>query len=112
MTLFDNGQREGLKGCVHGALGLLALVCCGYNVIAWVKRRDGHLVVNACVYGTLTAYEAAKVQHHCDSLRDAPAGAGTLTPPPSESVSVGADRTVDSDGQNHLLSSRELRRVS
>lgn len=110
MSLFDSGQREGLKGAVHGALGLLALVCCGYNVIAWARRRDTHLAVNASVYGALTAYELAKVLHHRDSLRCASAGAGPLGRPHSENESVGAHRMTNQHA-NTLLSTRGLRRV-
>lgn len=111
MSLFDNGQCERLKGGVHGALGLLALVCCGYNVIAWVRRRDHHLAVNAGVYGALTAYETAKVLHHRDSVRCAPAGAGPLARPTPENESVGAPRMTDPDATNDLLPSRTLRRA-
>ena len=65
MSVFRSGESETLKGSVHGALGLLALVCVGYNAIAWSLRREPHLAVNVGLYGLLVALEAKKVGHHC-----------------------------------------------
>ena len=52
------------KGAVHGALGALAVLCCGYNVAAWWHRRERHLAVNAVVYGALIAFEVGQVIRH------------------------------------------------
>lgn len=62
--IFDSGDREGLKLSVHGALGLLALTCLGYNAIAFCRRGEQHLAVNAVLYAALVALEVRKVQHH------------------------------------------------
>lgn len=64
MNIFVSGEHEPLKAGVHGALGLLAAVCAGYNLIAATHRRDRHLKINAVVYAFVTVYEVAKVVHH------------------------------------------------
>ena len=58
------GECERTKAAVHGALGLLAGVCLIYNAVAWYRRREWHLAVNAAVYGALTAYEVEQCRHH------------------------------------------------
>jgi hypothetical protein len=65
--MFQSGQAEPLKLAVHGSMGLLAALCCGYNAVAFALRREGHLAVNVALYGTLVALEARKVQHHRES---------------------------------------------
>lgn len=64
MTILDPGCGERTKLIVHAALGACALVCAGYNVCAWLRRRQGHLARNGVVYSALTIYEVAKVRHH------------------------------------------------
>lgn len=64
MTLFEPGSREGLKGVVHTILLLCAIVCAVYNAVAWLRRRERHLGVNAWMYLGLTAVEWAHVRHH------------------------------------------------
>jgi hypothetical protein len=58
------GEAEMTKAAAHVGLGLLAALCCGYNVVAWWFRREGHLAANAAVYGALTAFEVRKVMSH------------------------------------------------
>ena len=64
MTLFHAGSCEPLKCGVHAALVTLAVLCCGYNAIAFGLRRSSHLGVNTIVYGLLTALELRQVAHH------------------------------------------------
>lgn len=65
MKLFESGHCEGLKLATHGSLGLLALVCLGYNAIAFYRRGERHLATNTVLYAALVAIEARKVRHHC-----------------------------------------------
>lgn len=71
MSLFDSGSHETLKGDVHAALGALALLCVGYNAIAFCKRGEPHLAVNVALYGALAAYELEMVAHHRRGVRQA-----------------------------------------
>lgn len=64
MSIFHSGEQEHLKAGVHAASGALALLCAGYNVIAWTQRRERHLMVNSLAYALLTVWEAVKVRHH------------------------------------------------
>lgn len=64
MSLFHSGEREHLKAGVHAAIGVLSLLCAGYNVIAWTQRRERHLAVNTLAYACLTVWEGVKVRHH------------------------------------------------
>lgn len=66
-SIFHNGHGERLKGGVHVVLGVTALVCFGYNVIAFALRREKHLAANSLLYGALAALEARKVRHHRDA---------------------------------------------
>jgi hypothetical protein len=63
-VIFDKGSHEGIKLTVHAALGALALLACGYNSIALLRRGERHLAANAVVYGALVALEVRKVGHH------------------------------------------------
>jgi hypothetical protein len=77
MTLYDTignymtvdrflqtGEAETIKGGVHAAVGVLALVCGVYNAAAWVRRGERHLGVNAVFYAGLAIWEACHVRHH------------------------------------------------
>lgn len=64
MSIFDAGEREGLKGCVHASIGLLAALCAGYNALAYLRRGESRLLVNALAYAALTAVEIEHTQHH------------------------------------------------
>lgn len=64
MTFLESGSCEGVKGAFHATLGLLALGAFGYNVLAFVQRRDAHLALNTVLYGAIVAIEVTKVQHH------------------------------------------------
>lgn len=64
MSIFDNGQCEGVKLTVHAALGAIALVCLGYNAISFVRRFEKHLALNVVMYGALVWMERRKVSHH------------------------------------------------
>lgn len=63
-ALCTPGQAESLKLGVHGAFAVLAGLCFAYNVAALLYRKERHLAVNSCLYGTLTAIEVYQVKHH------------------------------------------------
>jgi hypothetical protein len=58
------GEKELLKGAVHGAGGVLAALMAAYNIAAWCYRRERHLGVNAIVYTVATVWEAKQTSHH------------------------------------------------
>lgn len=62
--LFQEGALEWYKAFVHMAMLGLSVTCVGYNVGAWLARRERHLAVNAVVYGFLAAYEARQIARH------------------------------------------------
>ena len=59
-----SGEQEDVKGAVHAATGLLALVMATYNATAWCYRRQPHLGFNAIVYGVVVAFEIKQTLHH------------------------------------------------
>lgn len=67
MALTDCGQHEALKLTVHGAILGLSVLCLSYNVVAYYRRREGHLARNAVIYTTLAAFELVVMAHHCDT---------------------------------------------
>ena len=59
-----SGHCELFKAAVHGlALGTAAL-CVGYNLAAWLCRRERHLAINAVVYGAAVLWEREHIRHH------------------------------------------------
>ena len=69
------GNCEPLKAGVHGAVLTLAALCAAYNIAAWLKRREPHLAVNACLYATTVFWERFQVAHHlteCHRLAECP----------------------------------------
>jgi hypothetical protein len=64
MTVFHAGCCEPVKRSTHAALELLAGVCLGYNVLAFVCRRETHLAVNVGLYTALVWWEHRAVRHH------------------------------------------------
>ncbi len=72
-TFCRSGEREGVKGAVHGAACLIAATMAGYNAIAWYFRREPHLKMNAVVYSLAVAWEAKQTLHHlrrCEAALD------------------------------------------
>ena len=59
-----SGEREDVKGAVHAATGLLALVMATYNATAWCYRRQPHLGYNAIIYTAVVAFEIKQTLHH------------------------------------------------
>jgi hypothetical protein len=59
-----SGEQEDVKGAVHAATGLLALVMATYNATAWFYRRQPHLGYNAIIYGGVVAFEIKQTLHH------------------------------------------------
>lgn len=64
MSLIDCGCYERTKGAVHGAVGLLALVCATYNVAKWLRDRQPRHAVNGLVYTSLVGLELYQVNRH------------------------------------------------
>lgn len=58
------GTQEPLKAAVHGIVCAGAVVCLGYNALAWLFRRERHLAVNAGLYAALAGFEWRKIQQH------------------------------------------------
>ena len=66
--LTDPRHNEPLKAVVHGALGALGVVCAVYNGLAYVRRREPRLLMNAVVYAGLTFLEVYQVSRHLNTL--------------------------------------------
>ena len=64
MAFTDPGSSEPLKAAAHGLVLLFAAGCGAYNVIAYDRRRELHLAVNAIVYAALFLFEAVHVHNH------------------------------------------------
>jgi hypothetical protein len=77
-TFCTSGEREVLKGAVHGAGGVLAALMAAYNIAAWCYRRERHLGVNAIVYTVATLWEVKQTSHHFERCLRMP-GERTLT---------------------------------
>lgn len=60
------GHGEGVKTAAHVTLGSVATLCAGYNLCAFVLRRQPHLGVNAVAYSLLVALEVAQIRLHCE----------------------------------------------
>lgn len=69
IRVLRGGQCEPLKAGVHAtALGLF-VVMGAYNGAAWLLRREGHLALNAVVYGALIVWEQHHIAHHLAAIR-------------------------------------------
>jgi hypothetical protein len=64
-----SGEREGVKGGVHGAACLIASAMAAYNAVAWCLRRETHLGINAIVYSLAVGWEVKQTMHHLQHLR-------------------------------------------
>lgn len=65
--MLQAGESEGLKAGVHATVCGMALVCAGYNGLAWLARPQGprrHLAVNFVVYSLLAGWELFRVRDH------------------------------------------------
>lgn len=69
LDILKCGSCEALKAGVHAtALGLAAVMGI-YNAVAWLRRREQHLAVNAVLYAALAAWEQKHVAHHLAARR-------------------------------------------
>lgn len=68
-TFCTSGEREGVKGGVHGAACVIASAMAAYNIVAWCLRRETHLGINAVVYSLAVAFEVKQTMHHLQHLR-------------------------------------------
>lgn len=69
LTVLQCGECEPLKATVHGSALALSVLMGLYNAAAWLKRRDGHLAVNAIFYAALVAWEQKHFAHHLRALK-------------------------------------------
>ena len=67
-----SGNQEVVKGGVHGAACVVALVMAAYNIAAWCFRRDRHLRVNAVVYTLAVGWELKQTLHHLRACEASP----------------------------------------
>lgn len=68
LKLLHCGNCEELKLGVHGTALALAVVMGGYNIAAWLLRRERHLAANSLLYVALTIWEVQHVRHHLAEL--------------------------------------------
>jgi hypothetical protein len=68
-VITNSGEQEELKTAIHAAMLGLSVLCLGYNVMAFARRRETHLARNIALYGALTAVEAIHVRHHLMARR-------------------------------------------
>lgn len=66
----SSGQKETVKGGVHGAACAIAALMATYNFAAWCFRRERHLSANALVYTLAVGWEVKQTLRH---LRRRPA---------------------------------------
>lgn len=64
----DVGIAEGWKALAHATLGGMAALCGGYNLLAWQRRGQRHLIANAAIYALLLGFEIGKTAHHLTRL--------------------------------------------
>jgi 2-methylcitrate dehydratase PrpD len=65
----SSGEREGVKGAVHGAACVIAAAMAMYNIAAWGFRRERHLGTNALVYTLAVAWEVKQTMRHIRHFR-------------------------------------------
>jgi len=63
-TFCTRGEGEVVKGAVHAAGAMLAMMMAAYNIAAWCYRRERHLGVNAVVYSLAIMWELKQTTHH------------------------------------------------
>jgi hypothetical protein len=63
-TFCSSGQREGIKGAVHGTACVIAATMAAYNIAAWHFRHETHLGTNALVYTLAVAWEIKQTMRH------------------------------------------------
>jgi hypothetical protein len=59
------GTGEGFKAGVHLGVFGLAVMCLGYNALAFSERRERHLAANVGVYAALAWFELRQIVRHC-----------------------------------------------
>lgn len=62
----QSGTQEMLKGGFHAALLTILVPIATYNALAWLYRRDPHLLINAVGYGAGVGLEVRKLLHHLE----------------------------------------------
>lgn len=62
--VLQSGNCERVKAVVHGVALATAAVCGGYNIAAWLVRRERHLAVNGLFYSAAVMFEIVHVRHH------------------------------------------------
>jgi hypothetical protein len=62
--LINAGTADGFKAGVHLGLFGLAVTCLAYNAMAYIQRKEGHLLRNGLVYAALSVYEVIQIEAH------------------------------------------------
>lgn len=70
-SFIDAGVGEDLKALVHGGALVVSALMAGYSLVAWLRRRERHLAVNAALYTSMTLWEGRQMKHHLDAWRNA-----------------------------------------
>lgn len=68
LTLFDAGCCEEFKHAYHNTLWWLLVGAGSWNAVAYLKRGDPQLAVNALLYAALIAFEQAACARHRTAL--------------------------------------------
>lgn len=63
-TFCSSGEREEVKGVVHGMACVIAATMAAYNIAAWHYRHERHLGTNAVVYTLAILWEMKQTLHH------------------------------------------------
>ena len=63
-SVLQSGNCERTKAAVHGVALAAAAVCGGYNIAAWLVRRERHLAINVLFYSAAVMLEIVHVRHH------------------------------------------------
>lgn len=64
MSLYNQGENEGLKGAVHGSLLTLSCLALNHNAMAYQIRPSGYLRFNKWFYLVVVVVEVYQVFRH------------------------------------------------
>jgi hypothetical protein len=62
--LLDHDHANDFKTVIHLAVFGLSATCFFYNLMAWLQRREGHLLRNTVAYGAITVFEGEQIRGH------------------------------------------------
>lgn len=64
MSLFDEQSDDRFKGCIHGAMLVLALEVCAYNAVVLCRRGAAWHGFAVVAYAGLIALECTQIRRH------------------------------------------------